>query len=260
MGGCTELSNAKLLSHYIEKRLRVSSQASLRHTFDLFTISPNDSPWSHQAEQLSSSIISILKAHSSDDPRSRIILVSGNLDNPPVLPPLTMAIQQLILRKPAAHESDKEPMIWVFCSRYFQNSIHEGPDAVVKSLVIQLQQRAFFPAKGFDYEMHCTEFNFGLALLKSMLSPEQEKLRIDELWIMLDYPTFFFETQQQTGKMEKLIKMLAEVVKENPALKLVVTDPRPMNEAVHRLLSPCVRLSWETGRGKGNGWFDIEEP
>ncbi|CRG90738.1 hypothetical protein PISL3812_07783 [Talaromyces islandicus] len=262
MSGPTRASNAELLSHYVQKRLRVPPQPSLRHTFDLFTLSPNDSPWSHQAEQLSKSLISILKAHTSDDPSSRIILVTGNVDNPPVLSPLTITIQQLILRKPAAHESEKEPMIWVFCSRYFPNPSHDGPNALVKSLIIQLQHRTFLPAKGFNYEMECTEFDFGLALLKSILSPEQEKLRIDELWIMLDYPTFFFQGQpaEWTGKMGSLFAMLVEAVKDNPALRLVVTDPGKMNEAVHEALSPCVRLSWETGRGKGNGWFDIEEP
>jgi hypothetical protein len=136
---------------------------------------------------------------------------------------------------------------------------------VVKSLVIQLHRRAFFPVKGFDYEVDCGEFEFGLALLKSILLPEQGKLSIDELWIMLDYPSFFFEGEGQqaakwAGKMESLIRLLAEAVKENPALRLVVTDPGKMDEVVHGALSPCVRLSWETGRGKGNGWFDIEEP
>jgi hypothetical protein len=255
-------SIAELFSLYTQTRLRVSSQPSLRHTFDLFTLSPNDTPWSHQAERLSFSIISIIKARSDDDPSSRIILVSGNIDNPPVLSSLTVAIQQLILRKPAAHESEREPMIWAFCSRYFPNSIHDGPDAVVKSFIIQLQHRAFFPVKGFNYEMECTEVDFALELLKSVLSPEQEKLRTDELWIMLDYPTFFFEGQpaEWTGKMESLVALLAELVKGNPALRLVVTDPGKMNEAIYGALSPCVRLSWETGRGKGNGWFDIEEP
>ncbi|QKX59349.1 uncharacterized protein TRUGW13939_06483 [Talaromyces rugulosus] len=267
MGGSNKLSSADLLSHCIEKRLRVSSKTSERHTFDLFTLSPNDSfPLSYQAEQLRISLISILKAHSSEDISSRIILVSGNLDSPPVLSPLTAAIQQLILRKPPPDQNtEKQPMIWALCSRYFRNSIHEGPDAVVKGLVIQLHRRGFFPVKGFDYKMDCGEFEFGLALLKSILSPEQEKLSTYELWIMLDHPSFFFEAEGQqsaewTGKMESLIRLLAKAVKENLAIRLVVTDPGKMDEVVHGALSPCTRLSWETGRGKGNGWFDIEEP
>lgn len=139
---------------------------------------------------------------------------------------------------------------------------------MVKSLIIQLHRRAFFPVNGFDYEMDCGEFEFGLALLESILSPEQERLSADELWIMLDYPTFFFFEQgkkggqlcaEWAGKMERLIRLLAEAVKENPALRLVVTDPGQMNELVYGALSPCVRLSWETGKGKGGGWFDIEE-
>lgn len=157
-------------------------------------------------------------------------------------------------------------MIWAFCSRYFSNPIHEGPDAVVKSLIIQLHRRGFFPLSGFDYEMNCAEFDFGLALLKSILSPEQEKLSnvIDELWIVLDYPTFFFRGQDQpagwAGKMDRLIRLLADVVRESPALRFVVTDPGKINEVVRRALGTCVRLSWETGRDKENGWFDIEEP
>ncbi|KAH8705558.1 hypothetical protein BGW36DRAFT_367793 [Talaromyces proteolyticus] len=235
---CRKAVNSAVLINCLRERLRVSFNPPFRHTFDLYSLSEDYTSWSHQAEQLGTAMVSVMRAYSNNNADSRIILICGNVETPSSLPPLTHATKQLILRPQMITEL--EPMIWAFCSKYFYNESHEGPDAVLKTLILQLCDKGFLASDDFNFTMPASDFKFAILLLRDMLSPDQEKLgnNADDTWIIIDYPSFFNIRPDWRRKMEDVLTMLAMAVRLNPGLRLVVTHPGRLDPNIHIALGP----------------------